>query len=226
MIKGYRLTTNAENKTMPIRYFTWRWMSQQHCNAYQGFGCYFNVEQQAENKCKQMYQNNLQNFGNQTIDQALNQVPRNLVMKGGKEGRCAHKCPYTNSTLPWLFTLHSVTCCDFRDTLDETTRLHFLRKYRKSYTEYLFSGGLSEIVKNEVILQMKQVFGGLEMPENLITVHIRWGNKSRETTLIPAEPYAKAILKIVEERGWKNFNIYRGRYNFELIWSIIFGSRG
>lgn len=208
IVKGYRLTTNAVNKTLAVRNFNWKWMSLQHCELNQGLGCYFKVEQQAESKCQHLYQNTLQTFGNQTIDQGLNPVSRNFSLWYDGRNRCAQNCSFTPSNLPWMFTIHSVACCDSKKNVKGPIRLQYLRKYRKSFTEYLFSGGLSEIVKDEVVSQMKQVFGSVQTPQNLITVHIRWGNKNRETTLLTAEKYAQAILKIVEKHEWKDFNIY------------------
>jgi len=49
----------------------------------------------------------------------------------------------------------------------------------KAFTEFLFSFGLTDIVKYELLYQIKRVFGS-NIPNNMITVHLRWGNKKSE----------------------------------------------
>ena len=61
-------------------------------------------------------------------------------------------------------------------------------EYRKAFSEFLFSFGLTDVVKHEVGYQIEKVFGG-KIPVNLITVHIRWGNKKTEMKLVPIEDY-------------------------------------
>jgi len=79
--------------------------------------------------------------------------------------------------------------------------------YRKAFTEFLFSYGLTDVVKHEVGYQIGKVFGG-EIPVNLITVHIRWGNKKNEMKLVPIEDYINAVKKIISENNFKEVNIY------------------
>ena len=59
--------------------------------------------------------------------------------------------------------------------------------YRAAATEYLFSSGLTTVVQKEVEQQMRMVFGRDTAPPNLITVHIRWGDKITEMKLIGVE---------------------------------------
>ena len=55
---------------------------------------------------------------------------------------------------------------------------------RAAGMEYLFSGGLTEVVRDEVAKQTQLVFGQATVPPDLITVHIRWGDKKKEMKLV------------------------------------------
>ena len=77
---------------------------------------------------------------------------------------------------------------------------------RASTTEYLFTR-VSNVVQQEAERQLNILFGTTNMtttrvgvPKNLITVHIRWGDKSFEMKLIAIEEYIKAINEILQQR--------------------------
>lgn len=91
---------------------------------------------------------------------------------------------------------------------------------RAATTEFLFTR-VSHTVQREAERQLNLVFGGGErndnspkqqqtkkgssssfvgVPPNLITVHIRWGDKADEMTLVPIAKYIRAVDAIVEER--------------------------
>ena len=73
--------------------------------------------------------------------------------------------------------------------------------YRAAATEYLFSSGLTTVVQKEVEQQMRMVFGRDTAPPNLITVHIRWGDKITEMKLIGVEKYIDSVHEILRRRG-------------------------
>lgn len=80
-----------------------------------------------------------------------------------------------------------------------------LRRYRAAATEYLFHRGLRPHVHEEVRRQIRQVFAsgggaGDAIPPNLITVHIRWGNKAMEMELVEIDEYVAAVKKILRRR--------------------------
>jgi len=52
---------------------------------------------------------------------------------------------------------------------------------RVAMTEYLFSS-VSPLLIEEATRQLNSVFPNGAVPENLITVHVRWGDKAEETT--------------------------------------------
>jgi hypothetical protein len=71
---------------------------------------------------------------------------------------------------------------------------------RAAATEYLFTR-VSTLVYDEAQRQLQRVFRSFErVPDNLITVHIRWGDKSDEMQLIPVSQYINAVQKIVDGR--------------------------
>ena len=66
--------------------------------------------------------------------------------------------------------------------------------------EFLFTR-LSQLVQAEAQRQLNQVFARVpSIPDNLITVHVRWGDKKDEMTLVPMEEYLQAIQKILDRR--------------------------
>jgi hypothetical protein len=87
---------------------------------------------------------------------------------------------------------------------------------RISAMEYLFLH-VDPIVIQEAQRQLNLVFRGLnEVPKDLITVHIRWGDKEREMKLVEIHEYISAIRQILERRqsprgvksGTETANIY------------------
>jgi hypothetical protein len=72
--------------------------------------------------------------------------------------------------------------------------------FRQATTEYLFSGGLSDLVLNEIQLQIRKVFGQDTTPVPLITVHIRWGDKAIEMDLATITEYVDAVHRILDRR--------------------------
>merc|ERR1712194_129087 len=66
--------------------------------------------------------------------------------------------------------------------------------------EYLFSKGLTAHVHREIKRQMFRVFGRPFAPDRLITVHIRWGDKSTEMKLVDIEAYVAAVKTLLEKR--------------------------
>lgn len=85
---------------------------------------------------------------------------------------------------------------------------------RAAMTEFLFTR-VSQIVQQEGQRQLNLVFGRPDLnenhswnntsengvvPKNLITVHIRWGDKGREMNLSPISKYILAIERILQER--------------------------
>ena len=90
---------------------------------------------------------------------------------------------------------------------------------RAATTEYLFTR-VSDIVQKEGERQLNIIFGGdangrrsdrkQKVPKNLITVHIRWGDKDGEMKLVPIQNYTNAVQQILEKR---KMNRYTRRNN-------------
>jgi hypothetical protein len=71
---------------------------------------------------------------------------------------------------------------------------------RASATEFLF-GHVSSLVVQEAERQIALVFEKVgQVPKDLITVHIRWGDKAREMQLVPISDYIQAIEEVLDQR--------------------------
>ena len=73
--------------------------------------------------------------------------------------------------------------------------------------EMLFGKSISNHVIKEAERQYSLVFGS-KAPSDLITVHIRWGDKKREMKLVAIEEYIWAVYQFLEERPRKHVNIF------------------
>lgn len=71
--------------------------------------------------------------------------------------------------------------------------------FRAASMEYLFQSVHPTVIQ-EAERQLNLVFPGGKVPPDLITVHIRWGDKKAEMDLLPAEDYVKAVKRILERR--------------------------
>lgn len=71
---------------------------------------------------------------------------------------------------------------------------------RASSTEYLFRK-VSPLVIQESNRQIGVIFPGGVVPEDLVSVHIRWGDKFWEMDLPPIEEYIQAVHTILSRRN-------------------------
>lgn len=75
---------------------------------------------------------------------------------------------------------------------------------RAAGIEFLFSH-VSQFVQEEATRQFNQVFANVsKVPDNLITVHVRWGDKKNEMELVSIEGYVEAVKIIVSRRNTTN----------------------
>ncbi|KAL3945114.1 MAG: hypothetical protein SGBAC_000782 [Bacillariaceae sp.] len=86
---------------------------------------------------------------------------------------------------------------------DTQSRLQF----QEAGIELLF-GQVSPHVVEEAKRQHFLVFRGSQTPSNLITVHIRWGDKNREMKLLSIQQYMNAIQQLIQERSRPTVNIF------------------
>lgn len=75
---------------------------------------------------------------------------------------------------------------------------------RAATTEYLFTR-LADFVIDEAERQLQIHFGNnartnYQVPKDMITVHVRWGDKRYEADLLPIENYTAAVHQIVNDR--------------------------
>jgi hypothetical protein len=73
----------------------------------------------------------------------------------------------------------------------------FLPDFRAATVEYIFRN-VSPLVIQEAQRQIGVVFGPNGAPKNLITVHVRWGDKKREMKLVSIDKYVDAVWKILD----------------------------
>ena len=72
--------------------------------------------------------------------------------------------------------------------------------FRAAAMEYLFSN-LNPALVDEARHAIDEVFGAKGIPEDLITVHIRWGDKKIEMELVSPTEYVEAINTFVEKHN-------------------------
>ena len=77
---------------------------------------------------------------------------------------------------------------------------------RMALTEYLFAS-VSPLVFQEATKQLHLVFPNGTVPSNLITIHIRWGDKETEMQLKSITTYIEATKKVVAEKHIDTVNI-------------------
>lgn len=71
--------------------------------------------------------------------------------------------------------------------------------FRVASMEYLFQSVHPAVIQ-EAENQLNLVFPGGKVPPDLITVHIRWGDKVAEMKLRPAEEYVESVQRILKDR--------------------------
>jgi hypothetical protein len=86
------------------------------------------------------------------------------------------------------------------DVVDGVVTTTTKSQLRASATEFLF-GHVSPLVVQEAERQLALVFEKAgQVPKDLITVHIRWGDKEREMQLVPIYKYIQAIQRVLRDR--------------------------
>ncbi|KAI2502024.1 hypothetical protein MHU86_12427 [Fragilaria crotonensis] len=79
-------------------------------------------------------------------------------------------------------------------------------EFRAGATEFLFSS-VSQVVIHEAERQLHSVFGEKGVPPNLITMNIRWGDKSAEGAATVISDFVTAIETIVKEKNLDSVHI-------------------
>jgi hypothetical protein len=78
-----------------------------------------------------------------------------------------------------------------------------LAAFRAASIEYLFRK-VSPVVLAEAERQSGLLFGPDGAPDDLITVHLRWGDKFWEMDLVSVEEYIKGVSDLLEQQGRDN----------------------
>ena len=82
----------------------------------------------------------------------------------------------------------------------------FLEEFRAATMEYIFQS-VSPVVIKEAQRQIGLLFGTVSVPDNLISVHIRWGDKFWEMDLAPIEEYIAAVYEMIRLQDRDNSTI-------------------
>lgn len=112
------------------------------------------------------------------------------------------QCPESTPFPVRMVYNHSYDRCP-KYIQDDRTRQIF----RASAIEYLFSNLSSRLVA-DAEREIPSVFGDYGIPENMITVHLRWGDKAREMKLVSQAEYVNAIDKIAQANSITNPKVY------------------
>ncbi|CAJ1932830.1 unnamed protein product [Cylindrotheca closterium] len=130
--------------------------------------------------------------------------PMTCYFPWAEEEACALANQDSTGNIKFSYNFTNVTVQDpraYRCALTQkTVGITERDEYRASATEYLFSH-VSPLVIQEAQRQIGIIFGDLPnamAPENLITVHIRWGDKFWEMDLAKIEEYIDAIQSLIQ----------------------------
>lgn len=107
----------------------------------------------------------------------------------------ANHCPDPRGRQEIITHLNELHRCP-EYIFDMDSRLSF----RAAAMELLFSN-LSPALVNETEHAMLKLFGPKGAPENMISVHIRWGDKSQEMRIVPIATYIAAIQSLITEHN-------------------------
>ena len=113
------------------------------------------------------------------------------------ENRCADQLHNMNETLP--DPRNRKTFCKRLGEGSASYRNDTLSAFRSASMEFLFQK-VSPLVVKEAERQIGLLFGE-KTPPDMITVHIRWGDKFWEMDLVPIEQYIDAVHEILRKRG-------------------------
>ena len=203
MVSGRRFFTDSNKNPK----WTWTQLSTADCKTEQGLGCYFHTKMCTEDTGFPMIEEDGQ-------PEILNVAA--LSNETFRSTSCTKW--YKTKALDCTKQKHS-NCQPHVDTVSNEDVIGYLAcignrnewrlPFRAAFIEYLFSTGLTDIVKNEAIRQIKDVFGSSTVPKNIITVHLRWGNKGLEAPLLGIEAYRKGIESLVNKKNaGERINIY------------------
>jgi hypothetical protein len=112
-------------------------------------------------------------------------------------------CPYSLS--------NQVQVIDWLNRYDRCpayiTDLNSRQLFRAAAVEYLFSTIRPKMVK-ETENVAREIFGSSGIPDNMITVHVRWGDKRKEMDLVHQRDYVNAIQGLIDKHGIETPHIF------------------
>ncbi|KAL3935169.1 MAG: hypothetical protein SGBAC_009257 [Bacillariaceae sp.] len=169
MEQGHRLHSSTK---LDSEFKQWIWMDQEYCALHQAhpMTCYFPWAE--EESCSHS-RDSTATINTTEVSNHNNYT--NVTIRDPRAYRCART--------------------------QKNVSLEERDEFRASATEYLFSH-VSPLVIQEAQRQIGIIFGDLPnaamAPDNLITVHIRWGDKFWEMDLATIEEYIDAIQSLIQ----------------------------
>lgn len=122
------------------------------------------------------------------------------------EHRCDNDASSSSSSQTTPFP-SAVNVTDPRNNRQRCRRIQedpsFLTEFRAAAMEYIFRH-VSPIVLQEAERQIGLLFEEGVVPKDLITVHLRWGDKFWEMDLAPISEYLMAVSQLLEWQGCKD----------------------
>lgn len=113
------------------------------------------------------------------------------------------KCPQSKANAPAIMTFkHDYHRCPKYITDDKSRQA-----FRAAAMEFLFSSVNKKLV-DEAVTSIEKVFGKEGVPEDLITVHLRWGDKKLEMKLVSQEEFVVAIDGMAKNHSIANPKVF------------------
>ena len=161
----------------------WLWLDQEHCDMQHQANlspmlCYFPA---SENRCSDVHQTTHVVAGKKDSSSTTTTTSKNS----------------NNATISLNITDPRVQkhWCELAKESKESRA-----KIRAASTEYLFQS-LSPLVVREAKRQIGIIFPNGIVPEDLVTVHVRWGDKFWEMDLPPIQEYIDAVNTILSGKS-------------------------
>lgn len=117
----------------------------------------------------------------------------------GMQKHCPHSGTYHPKLIDWRN--------DFKNCPKYIQDVPSRQNFRAAAMEYLFAT-LNPRLVQEANQVLSEVFGTAGIPKELITVHIRWGDKSVEMKLVHQHDYVTAIEGLVQKHNLQHPHIF------------------
>ena len=131
--------------------------------------------------------------------------PRPFLCYFGDHVAAARACPTTNNATTaaaeWEALLEKAPSPPMEQCPTFIRPDQPVRSYMAAAAEYLFQSVRPAVVA-EAEAQVRAAFPqGLPLPHHLVTIHMRWGDKGKETPLLPASHFVRGARALIDRAG-------------------------